>query len=365
MAKAAKNLTLVQDQEPEQTVPETPEYDDEEQLWLIPQIALVMRWIEELITALSGYGVVFALAVGVVDILTEGKLTTDNPNIDYAYAIAMAVGIAGQIVGIAARSSRAWSKGDRFLAIWYGILVAVLAYVEYVAGIVFGFHKTFGVTVPQALGNLGITESNFIQVRTGVAVGLAVISGYLRNQGRKKRKTQAQKLQEIKEKQELRAAQQGATAGFLAGIVQTGKGAVDAARTSTAGNETGAAPTPSKTPVLAKGAPRAGAFQGQRKATGEQYTEEDPRLALYVLPAPYELDTWDPITIMADALGVIGGAAKLSTLWNQLDLPWEGPFEGQQQASNTKNIQVWQVLALADQGELELSKIDKLATVSV
>jgi hypothetical protein len=211
----------------------------EERLFLIPQLVGVLRWIEELIVALSGYGIIFALAVGVVDLLTNGELTSQVPWIDYAYAISFAGAIAGQIVGLASRSSRAFSQGHPVRGIAYGVLVILLALTEYQAAVIFGFHKAFGTPVATSLQQLGISESQFIQLRAGVGVFLAVLSGYLRWQP-KKAKSLAQLRREAEYKQQVasinaksRAAGLANLAGFVGNAGKAARAAVEQARQGT------------------------------------------------------------------------------------------------------------------------------------
>jgi hypothetical protein len=191
-------LHIVKDGEtPPDTEIEKPDFDTEEmdeteeKLFLIPYLIGFLRWIEELIVALSGYGIVFALGVGVVDLLTDGSLTSQAPWVDYAYAIAFAAAIAGQIIGLASRSSRSFSRGQWLRGSAYTVLVLLLALTEYQASVIFGFHKAFGIPVSTSLLQLGINASDFIKLRAGVGVFLAVLSGFLRWQP-KKRKSLAQ-----------------------------------------------------------------------------------------------------------------------------------------------------------------------------
>src|SRR5262249_50188371 len=131
------------------------EYEDEDKtLFLIPHLIGVLRWFEELIVALSGWGIVFALGVSVIDLLTDGQLTQAWPWVDYAYAVCFAGAVAGQIVGCASRSSRSFNRGQWLRGLAYGALVALLAVTEYQAGIIFAENKAFGISVITALNNL-------------------------------------------------------------------------------------------------------------------------------------------------------------------------------------------------------------------
>jgi phosphotransferase system glucose/maltose/N-acetylglucosamine-specific IIC component len=196
--------------------------------------------VEELIVALSGYGIVFALGVGVVDLLTDGQLTTQLPWVDYAYAVAFAAAIAGQIIGLSSRSSRSFGRGNWFGGISYSVLVLLLAFTEYQASVIFGFHKAFGTPVIQSIQQLGISESQFIELRAGVGVFLAVLSGYLRWQPTKRKSiAQMQREADYKRQADAIKAQQRANglqnlAGLAGNVGQAARAAVKNATATTA-----------------------------------------------------------------------------------------------------------------------------------
>lgn len=148
----------------------------------IKYLVAFLSWIEEIITALSGYGLTFALALGVVDLLTDGLFSSSNTWVTSAYAWAMALGIGGQLVGSANRSSKAFHRGQIIAGVAFFVLMLILGFAEYQATTIFSFHKAFGITVDQSLARLGIDQAGFIQLRTGVAVGLVMMSGFLRFQ---------------------------------------------------------------------------------------------------------------------------------------------------------------------------------------
>lgn len=240
---------IITDEKPAAAAPVVPvapaapvEYEEleapEDRLPLIPLLVSFLRWIEELIVALSGYGIVFALAVGVVDLLTDGNLTSQAPWVDYAYAIAFAAAIAGQIIGLASRSSRAFSQGYRLRGSAYTLLVLLLAFTEYQAAVIFGFHKAFGTPVSQSLQELGISQRDFIQLRALVGVFLAVLSGYLRYQPKRQKSIeQLRREAEYKRQVEEINAQSRAQglknlASFAGGLGQAARSAVAQATTT-------------------------------------------------------------------------------------------------------------------------------------
>jgi hypothetical protein len=230
-------LHIVKDGETPPVIDETPtgqvEYEDfddsQEKLFLIPYLIGFLRWVEELIVALSGYGIIFAVAVGVVDLLTDGQLTANSPEIDYAYAISFAAAIAGQIIGLASRSSRSYSKGQWLRGSAYTLLVLLLAFTEYQASVIFGFHKAFGTPVSTSLARLGIDQAQFIQLRAGVAIFLAVLSGYLRWQPTK-RKSIAQLQREAEYKRGVADMQAQAAQERMARAAKGAGGLGQAAR---------------------------------------------------------------------------------------------------------------------------------------
>jgi hypothetical protein len=176
--------------------------EDEHPGFLIPWLIAFLRWIEELITAISGYAISFALAIGVMDILSNGQFVAQFGWVDLTYAGAMAAGIVGQLVASSARASRSFSRGEPVKGVGYLVLVFLLAFTEYQAGILFGYHQAFGISVVDSLGALGLGQAGFIQFRTGVAVFLAVLSGFLRYQPAKA-KSIAQMRKEAYRKQSI------------------------------------------------------------------------------------------------------------------------------------------------------------------
>lgn len=219
--------------------------DSQDKLFLIPWLIAFLRWVEELIVALSGWGIVFALAAGVVDLLTDGQLTEHWAWVDYAYAVAFAAAIAGQIIGLSSRSARAFSKGWKLRGTAYFFLVVLLGYTEYQASVIFGFHKTFGIPVVTSLAQLGINQGQFIQLRAGVGVFLAILSGYLRYQPTK-RKSIAQLQAEADYKRQVEAIEAQNRAAGLANLGKLAADARNAARAAIQGGSGSPAGGPSE-----------------------------------------------------------------------------------------------------------------------
>lgn len=206
----------------------TPPQHEEEVFAPIRWLTAGLRFLEDLITAISGYGIVFALGVGAMDLFTDGQLTADISWINFVYGFALAAGIAGQIIGLASRSNRAFQNGERLAGCAYMLLVLLLAFVEYEAAVVYGFHKVFNKSVVDSLNDVGISQSGFIQLRSGTAVALAVISGFLRYQP-KQRKSAEEVEHEEEYKRRVAAAKTATQSARLAGWVQSTKAAVNQA----------------------------------------------------------------------------------------------------------------------------------------
>lgn len=324
--------------------------DDERDLFLIPQLVGMLRWLEELIVALSGYGIVFALGVGVVDLLTNGTLTAQNPWIDLAYAVAFAAAIAGQIIGLASRSSRSFERGQWMRGIIYFALVLVLAFTEYQAAVVFGLHRAFGTPVAQALQNIGLSQEDFIKLRAAVGVILAVLSGFLRWQP-KRRKSIAQLEQEADEKirraaiqRKERAAVFGNLAGFAGDAIKSARTAAEKALAKEAD-----APEESPAPVaVIQTRPNGHGAAAHLAKLPQDYAPDDPAFDRYELPEGMERTTLLPLTTMARRLGI--APSTLSTKWDALDMPYEVARADQQ--PTTMNIAAYHVLALCEAGEI-------------
>ncbi len=329
-----------------------PEYEDDGGLWGLATLSVILRWVEELITALSGFALTVAACIGVIDLASGGQLTADLPGADFLYAGSLAIGISGQLVGMASRMSRSWQQGSRWTALcFYAPLVAMLAWVEWLAGAVYGFERTFREPVTVSLAGLGVSQSQFIDIRSGVAVGLIVLSGMLRYQ-RHRRKSVAEIIAENERLKQIAASEadlrQARLGNTLGAFVGAGRAALTVAAgagpqaTTTAENSVSASVESSPPPARQETA------SGLMKAPGE-YEPDDPTFAKYWLPADLELTTLLPLTRMAEALGV--ARSTLSTLWSEQQMEWQPAHAGQ--GVTTKNIAAWQVLALVEAGLLE------------
>lgn len=259
-----------------QPPPKRPELEEEETFIAIRWLVAVLRVIEDLITAVSGYGIIFALGVGAVDLFTDGQLTSNLPWLDYLYAFALAAGIGGQLIAVASRASRAFHNGNAWAGVGFTLLALVLAFVEYEAAVVYGFHKVFNQPVATSLLQLGISQGSFIQLRSGTSVVLALLSGFLRYQP-KVRKSAAEVEAEQEEKRRIQAAIRQTRQAQLAGI----RGMVQ----TTIGQQSTEETPPNEEPLSA--------FSGDN---GGESEADDPTLNPRWLPANrwrwQELQAW-------------------------------------------------------------------------
>ena len=150
------------------------------ELPMLAGIAACLRWLEELAAILSGPLLTVGLGIALVDLLTDGRLLTSAPMLLYAWAISQSVGVDAQLVGSAAKLSTALRARRPWVVAGYLALVCVLAYVGYVASLVFATQEAQGITTAAALSRLGMDSTSWLWQRSGLAVLLVVLSGMLR-----------------------------------------------------------------------------------------------------------------------------------------------------------------------------------------
>lgn len=152
----------------------------ERELPLMAAIGGTFRWLEELLTLLSGPLLTAGLGLALVDLLTDGKLLATQPELLFAWAIAMALGLDAQLVGAAVKLGRALRTARYWSALAYFILVAALSYVAFLAAQVFATQEAHGWTTAQALAALGMDGTTWLIQRSALSVALVVLSGLLR-----------------------------------------------------------------------------------------------------------------------------------------------------------------------------------------
>src|SRR5215469_6305389 len=218
------------------------EQDYEAELPLLGWIARLLRWLEELIVLVSGPLLMAGLGIGLVALLSDGALLLTAPWLLYAWAISQTVGVDGQLVGAWYRVSvaiarRRWGAAFAFVA-----LGALLAYVAYVAALVFATQQTYGLTTAYALARLGLNSTSWLWQRSAVSVLLVCLSGYLRYRApRKQTLSLEQRKQAIQDQMELdalkarqRAQQAQGAVGLLRGMAQAARGVPAAERSEPA-----------------------------------------------------------------------------------------------------------------------------------
>src|SRR5260221_24813 len=149
-------------------------------LWGLGFLALLLRWIEELINTLSGPLLVVGLGIALVDLLTDGALTTSTPVLLYVWAVSQAAGVDAQLVGSFARARHALRRGHHWTLAGYLVLGAGLGYVAWIAAQTFATEQAQHVTTAQALSQLGLDQHAWIVQRTFLSVFLVCLSGWTR-----------------------------------------------------------------------------------------------------------------------------------------------------------------------------------------
>jgi hypothetical protein len=152
----------------------------ERELPFLATIAGCLRWLEELLNILSGPLLVAGLGLALVDLLTDGALLTSQPELLYAWAIAMALGLDAQLVGTSAKLGRALRSQRYWTAAGCTVLVLALSYVAFLAAQVFATQEAHGWTTAQALSALGMDGTTWLIQRSALSVVLVVLSGLLR-----------------------------------------------------------------------------------------------------------------------------------------------------------------------------------------
>jgi len=205
---------------------------------------------------LSGPMLTLGLGIGLVALLSDGALLVSSPGLLYVWAVAQTVGVDGQLVGMWYRVSVAVSRKRYGVAAAFGLLGLLLAYVGYVAALVFAYQQAYGLSSAQALAKLGMDSTSWLWQRAAVSVFLVCLSGYLRYRApRKAMATLDEQKRAIQEQMELAALKQQQRAQQAQGAISLLRGAVEAARGSGAGADAAASP-PLVSPTTAPGEER-------------------------------------------------------------------------------------------------------------
>lgn len=201
-----------------------------ERPFAIPQIAGFLGWVENLIITLSSLLLTFVAVLTVASALNGGRLLDTNAALNQAYAWCQGIGIEGQLSGFSFRTARAWSEGRHGSSLFLGSLTAILAGVSIMAGGAVNYQETFHVTFTAALAHVGVGEEFWVWTRVVVLISLIVLAAATRYQKPVPQLSLAEKLAEIEEERQLRAAQMAARQQTIAGLVGAAKAGIAAAR---------------------------------------------------------------------------------------------------------------------------------------
>jgi hypothetical protein len=218
--------------------------EQEHELPALAAIAGFFHWLEEFLVILSGPFLTAGLGIGLVDLLSDGALFVNAPSLLYVWAIAQTVGVDGQMVGTWARVGRAWRKKAWGSVFGFALLGVVLAYVGFVAALVFAYQQAYHLTIASALGKLHMDTISWLWQRTAVSVGLVCLSGLLRYQKPRPVVVDVEaEIQRIENERRIQAAKAQAQGDRLRGLVGVARGVAQAAQGQ--GRGASASPLPS------------------------------------------------------------------------------------------------------------------------
>src|SRR5258706_406551 len=201
------------------------------ELPLLAGIAAFLRWCEELVVLLSGPLLLVGLGIGLVALLSDGALLVTAPWLLYAWALSQTVGVDGQLVGAWYRVSVAVSRRRWGVAAAFAILGLLLAYVGYVAALVFATQQAYRLTTAQALAHLGMDSTAWLWQRSAVSVLLVCLSGYLRYRAPRRRvRSLDEQKRAIQEQMELAALKRQQRQAQAEGAIELLRGALQTAR---------------------------------------------------------------------------------------------------------------------------------------
>lgn len=168
----------------------------------LTKLAGWLRWLEDFISLVSGPVLVAGLSIGVISLLTDGKLLLNAPVLLYIWAGAQTVGVDAYTVVVWDNAARAFRAGKYAGAVVLAAFGCVLAYVGFVAAQVFSMQQTYGMTVSQALGTLGMSPLAWLYQRNGLAIFLVIVFAVTRAYIGQETKT----VQQLEEEAQLEEA---------------------------------------------------------------------------------------------------------------------------------------------------------------
>jgi len=218
--------------------------EDGQKLPLLGAIAGALRWAEELIVLVSGPMLTIGLGIGLVALLSDGKLLVDAPWLLYAWAVAQTFGADGNLVGMWYRVRLALVHKQWVALLCYVVLGLLLGYVAFVASLVFSYQQAYGMTTTDALHRLGFNDDTWLVQRAGIGVFLVCLSAFLRYRAPvRDTRTLAEKKRQLAEQMELDALKTQARAQQARGLAALVRTTVAAAR-GQEGASDGATPAP-------------------------------------------------------------------------------------------------------------------------
>jgi hypothetical protein len=143
-------------------------------------LAGFFRWVEELLTILNGPLLMFGGGIALVDLLTDGALTTSDHTLLFAWAISQAVGVDTQVLGTFARLRESYEQRKLGAVAGWLVLGIVLCLFAGQAGYVFAIQQSEHVSEHTALRMLQIDPLWWYGERAALAVGLIALSGLTR-----------------------------------------------------------------------------------------------------------------------------------------------------------------------------------------
>src|SRR5258706_8353100 len=159
---------------------------DEQQLWGLGIVAVVIQWLEELLGTLNGIVLMIGASIAVVDLLTAGALSQVSVLFVFGWACSQAIGLEVNLLGSFARARQAQRNGSTGAMLGWLTLGAILLGVTVIAGYTYGIVREQGISIQDALTQLGISNFAFLGVRACLAAGLVALSGWTRYQGKPK-----------------------------------------------------------------------------------------------------------------------------------------------------------------------------------
>lgn len=148
--------------------------------FLIGGIADLLRWFELLIFTISAPVLTVATVIAVVDLLTGGRLLASQPNLVFAFGVALAIGIDSQLPAACERVRDAWESKRVLALLLWAVIALWTGAVIYTALRVFSIEQAQHVSETEALALIGIDPNLFSSQRDLLAVVLLGLSGFAR-----------------------------------------------------------------------------------------------------------------------------------------------------------------------------------------